>query len=255
MVSPATLRRFAARFTPWGLRPEAMAPAYGLAEAGVGVTFPPPGRGPLTDTVDRGVLARTGRAVPARRGHDGLAEVASCGRPLPGYQLRVVDSAGWQLAGRREGRVEFTGPSATAGYYRNQAATAGLRHGAWTGTGDLGYLADGELYLTGRAKDIIIRGGRNLHPDEAELAAGRLPGAEPGGVVVFGCPDPVRGTERLVVAAETRLAGPRCARRAARPDQRPVRRHARGHPRRGGARRAGQRAEDHQLQAPAGGGL
>ena len=207
-VSPGTIRRFTGRFEAFGLRPEVLAPAYGLAEAGVGVTFPPLGRGPAIDAIDRGVLARTGRAVPASPGHRAPLEVVSCGRPLPGYQLRVVDSAGRELGERCEGRVEFTGPSATPGYYRNEAATAALRHGPWTVTGDLGYLTGGELYLTGRAKDIIIRRGRNLHPDDVEEAVSQLTGAEPGGVAVFGCSDPDLGTERLVVAAETRQQDP-----------------------------------------------
>ena len=151
-VSAETLRRFAARFAACGVRPQTLAPAYGLAEAGVGVTFPPPGRAPLTDVIDREVLARTGRAMPARARDRAPLEIVSCGRVLPSYRLRVADSSGRALGERREGQVEFTGPSATPGYYRNEAATGALHHDGWTVTGDLGYLADGELYLTGRTK-------------------------------------------------------------------------------------------------------
>lgn len=216
-VSAATISRFAERFAPYGLRPEAMTPAYGLAEAGVAVTFPPPGRGPLLDAIDRTALDQTGRAAPApaAAAAQPLAadaplaahtlQTVSCGRPLPGYQVRVVDPAGQELGERREGRIEFTGPSATPGYFRNEAATRSLRRGPWLDTGDLGYLAGGELYLTGRVKDIIVRRGRNLHPDEAEEAAGQLPGVEHGGVAIFGYPDPGTGTERVVLVAETRL--------------------------------------------------
>jgi len=96
-----------------------MTPAYGLAEAGVAVTFPPLGRGPAIDAIDRAALARRGRAVPATAGDRAVAsdvlQAASCGRPLPGYQVRVVDTAGGELGERREGRIEFTGPSATPG--------------------------------------------------------------------------------------------------------------------------------------------
>ena len=204
-VRPGTIRRFSDRFAPYGLRREAMTPVYGLAEAGVGLCFPPLGRGPVVDAVDRGTLARRARAVPAAAADRAALEFVSCGRPLPGYQLRVVDTAGTELAERREGRVEFAGPSATPGYFRNEAATRALRHGGWLDTGDLGYLAGGELYLTGRVKDIIIRGGRNLHPDELEEAAGRLAGVRQGRVAVFASADPALGTERLVVVAETRL--------------------------------------------------
>ncbi|HTT50023.1 MAG TPA: hypothetical protein VMH35_01280 [Streptosporangiaceae bacterium] len=87
-------------------------------------------------------------------------------------------------------------------------------------TGDLGYLAGGELYLTGRVKDIIVRRGRNLHPDEAEEAAGQLPGVQHGRVAVFGCPDPGTGTERVVLVAETRLRDPADLAGAARQDHR-----------------------------------
>jgi len=213
-VSPATISRFTVRFAPYGLRPEAVTPAYGLAEAGLAVTFPPLGRGPLIDTIGRAALARAGQAVPAsgqpapaaaRRETGDTLQVTSCGGPLPGYQLRVVDTAGRELGERREGRIEFAGPSATPGYFRNEAATQVLRRGPWVDTGDLGYLAGGELYLTGRVKDIIVRRGRNLHPDETEEAVGQLPGVEHGGVALFGCPDPGTGTERLVLVAETRL--------------------------------------------------
>lgn len=204
-VSPATIRGFTERFASCGLRPEALAPAYGLAEAGVGVAFPPPGRGPLIDTIDRHALAQDRRAIPARETGPAALQVVSCGQPLPRFQVRVIDAAGRPLPERHEGRIEFAGPSATPGYFRDEAATAALRHGPWIDTGDLGYLAAGELYLTGRVKDIIICRGRNLHPDETEQAAALLPGAEPGGVAIFGVPDPQQGTERLVVAAETRL--------------------------------------------------
>ena len=213
-VSAATISRFSQRFAPYGLRPEALTPAYGLAEAGVAVTFPPPGRGPLLDAIDRTILAQTGQAVPAAAAQPpaagaslaaGMLQLVSCGRPLPGYQVRVADAAGQELGERHEGRIEFTGPSATPGYFRNEAATRSLRHGPWLDTGDLGYLAGGELYLTGRLKDIIIRRGRNLHPDEAEQAAGQLPGVAHGGVAIFGYPDPGTGTERVVLVAETHL--------------------------------------------------
>jgi 1-acyl-sn-glycerol-3-phosphate acyltransferase len=112
-----------------------------------------------------------------------------------------------ELADRQEGRLQFRGPSATSGYYRNPEQTKQLFAGAWLNTGDLAYLADGELYLSGRAKDVIIRGGRNLYPYELEQAVGALPGIRKGCVAVFGSSDPGNGTERVVVLAETRETG------------------------------------------------
>jgi 1-acyl-sn-glycerol-3-phosphate acyltransferase len=102
-----------------------------------------------------------------------------------------------------QGRIEFRGPSATAGYFRNPTATARLFDGGWLDTGDLGYLVDGELYVTGRVKDIIIRGGHNVHPQELEEAVAQLPGVRKGGVAVFPAADRVHGTERIVVVVES----------------------------------------------------
>ena len=190
-VRAATLERFAQRFAPHGFDPRAATPVYGLAECGVGLTFPPPGRGPLID----------------ERGIAGAARVVSCGRPLAGYEVRVLDEDGREAPERTEGRVEFRGPSATAGYFRNPEATRALRHDGWLDTGDLGYLAAGELYLTSRVKDLIIRGGHNIHPYDLEEAVGELAGVRKGCVAVFGATDRVAGTERIVVVAETRLTG------------------------------------------------
>lgn len=203
-VSPDTLRRFAERFARLGLRQQALAPVYGLAEAAVGLAFPPPGRGPLIDTVQRERFSAHGEAVPVEGPAAGALEFVACGRPLPGYEVRIVDAGGHELPERREGRLEFRGPSATRGYHRNPEATARLRDGDWLDTGDLAYIAEGDVYPTGRVKDVIIRGGRNIYPHELEEAVGDLPGIRKGCVAVFGSPDPAAGTERLVVVAETR---------------------------------------------------
>lgn len=202
-VSPDTLTRFAARLAPYGYDPAAMTPVYGLAESSVGLAFPPLGRGPLIDRVDRRGLAAAGvaRPVPADARH--ALHVVACGRVLPGHALRIVDDQGLEQPERTQGRVQFRGPSATAGYYRNPAATAKLLDGDWLNTGDLGYLAAGVLYLTGREKDIIIRGGHNIHPHELEDAASHVEGVRRGGVAVFPAADPRSGSERLVVLAET----------------------------------------------------
>ncbi len=203
-VSPDTLLRFTERFSRYGLRPEAMAPVYGLAEVSVGLAFPPPGRGPLIDRVRRGALTGTGRAVPAESGDREALRIVACGQPLPGHQIRIVDATGHEVGERVEGHLEFKGPSATLGYFRNPEQSRRLFHGEWLDSGDLAYMAQGDVYLTGRAKDVIIRGGRNIYPQELEEAIGDIPGVRRGCVAVFGSPDPVSGTERLVVLAETR---------------------------------------------------
>jgi 1-acyl-sn-glycerol-3-phosphate acyltransferase len=203
-VSPDTLAAFVQRFSHYGLPLNALQPVYGLAEASVGLAFPAPGTHYRIDRIDRAAFQNQGAARPAAAGASDALEVPCCGPVIPAHYLRVVDSAGVELADRHEGRLQFKGPSATSGYYRNPEPTKKLFAGAWLETGDLAYLADGELYLSGRAKDIIIRGGRNLYPYELEQAIGALPGVRKGCVAVFGSPDPRTGTERVIVLAETR---------------------------------------------------
>ncbi|MEW5847817.1 MAG: AMP-binding protein [Myxococcota bacterium] len=202
-VLPETLERFTRRFTPYGFRARAMFPVYGLAECSVALTFPPLDRGPRVDEVDREQLQRHGHALPSRTGDVRAQRFVSCGTALPGHQVRVVDERDVPLAERREGCIQFRGPSVTQGYHRNPEATHAAFHDGWMDSGDLGYLADGELYVTGRRKDLIIKAGRNLHPQEVEEVVGGIPGIRKGCVAAFGVVDPALGTERFVVVAET----------------------------------------------------
>ncbi len=207
-VRAATLERFAGRFAPYGFDRRALTPVYGLAESAVGLTFPPLGRGPLVERIDEEVLTREGSAhVPSDTAIPPL-EVVSCGRPLPHHEIRVVDDGGREVPERMEGRVEFRGPSATIGYHRNPGATAKLFRGQWLDTGDVGYIAGGELFLTSRAKDLIKRGGHNIHPYDLEAAVGDVPGIRKGCVAVFGTADRASGTERVIVVAETNQSDP-----------------------------------------------
>jgi 1-acyl-sn-glycerol-3-phosphate acyltransferase len=201
-VSPATLASFADRFAPCGLRYQAITPVYGLAESSVGLAFPPLGRGPRIDRIAHDPFARENKAVPATEG-DTLS-IPSCGRALPGHQIRIVDDAGVELPERCIGRLEFRGPSATSGYYRNPEASAKLLRDGWLDSGDYAYLAEGEVFITGRIKDLIKRGGRNLYPYDLEQSIGNLPGIRKGCVAVFASDDPATGSERLVIMAETR---------------------------------------------------
>jgi acyl carrier protein len=203
-VSAVTLARFSERFAPYGFRPEAMAPVYGLAEAALGVAFPVPGCVPHVDTIQREPFMRSGRAAPADKHEATALHFVACGQPLPGYQIRIVDATGHEVGERQEGRLEFQGPSTTPGYFHNPEATSRLFHGAWLDSGDMAYMVGSSVYLTGRAKDIIIRAGRNIYPHELEEAISDIAGLRRGCVAVFGSPDPVTGTERLVVLAETR---------------------------------------------------
>ncbi len=212
-VSAQTMRRFIDRFDRYRFPARAMAPVYGLAECSVGLAFPPLGQLPIVDHVDREKLSANGLAEPAIPGDPKLLEIVACGQPLPGHEIRVVDEAGHELGERHEGRLEFRGPSATRGYFNNQAKTRELIRGGWLDSGDRAYMAGGDVYITGRIKDIIIRAGRHLYPQEIEEAVGDIAGIRKGGVAVFGVADPAAGTDRVVVLAETRETDP--ARRAA----------------------------------------
>jgi acyl carrier protein len=203
-VSPETMLSFEERFGKFGLRRNVMAPVYGLAEASVGLAFTPPGEPWQFDQLDRDVLSRTGEAQPAREDDPAPLKIVACGRVIPDHDLRVVDAAGLELPDRSEGQLQFRGPSATTGYYRNPEATKALFQGEWLNTGDRAYLSHGMLYITGREKDVIIRGGRNISPYELEEAVGDIPGIRRGCVAVFGSMDRASGTERVVVLAETR---------------------------------------------------
>jgi 1-acyl-sn-glycerol-3-phosphate acyltransferase len=207
-VRAETVQRFCRRFASYGFRPEAMAPAYGLAEAGVGLSIPPLGRGPVVDRVERVAFERRGEALPAPLEDDHALEFVACGRPLPGYEIRIVDDGERELPERREGHIEFRGPSATRGYLRNPEATQRLFRGTWLDSGDVGYIAAGDLFVTSRIKDLIKRAGRNIHPYELEEAIGELDGIVKGGVAVFGMPGPAAEGELLIVVAETPLTEP-----------------------------------------------
>ncbi len=206
-VLPGTIRRFSDRFRAFGFRASTMLACYGLAESSVALAIPPPGRTPVVDRVRRGVFERSGQAVPASTGDAGALEFVSVGAPLEGHHVRVIDETGDEtgdeLAERVEGRILFRGPSATAGYWRNPSADAAVLSDGWRDTGDLGYLADGALYVTGRSKESILKGGRGISPVDVETAAGEVPGVIRGAVAAVGVTDPNLGTERLVVVAET----------------------------------------------------
>ena len=149
-----------------------------------------------------------GQAEPAKSGDPKPLEVVACGQPLPGHEIRIVDEAGYELGERREGRLEFRGPSTTRGYFHNEIKTRELIHNGWIDSADRAYMAGGDVYITGRIKDIIIRAGRHLYPQEIEEAVAGIPGIRKGGVAVFGVADRASGTERVVVLAETRETDP-----------------------------------------------
>src|SRR3954468_18226786 len=203
-ISPQTLRKFTDRFANYGMSRGVPSPSYGLAENCVGLCFPPFGRGPLIDRIKRESLAKRSYAEPAGPEDNDAIEMVACGHPIEKNDVRIVDDAGRELGERYEGMLEFRGPSMTKGYFRNEAKTKELFHDGWIKSGDRAYIAGGDIHITGRVKDIIIRAGRNTYPHEIEEAISAIPGIRKGGVAAFGSPDPENGTERLVVMAETK---------------------------------------------------
>jgi fatty-acyl-CoA synthase len=208
-VNPETLDRFVRRFARYGLRRESMTPVYGLAENAVALAMPPMNRGPLVDHVARAPFTHERRAVAAGADDRHALRFVSVGRPVPAHDVRIVDPEGRDLPERSVGRLVFRGPSQMPGYYNRPDATAAITlEGGWLDSGDLAYAADGELYVTGRVKDLIIKGGRNLVPQEIEEAAASVDGIRRGCVAAFGVAQAKLGTESLVVAAETRTVEP-----------------------------------------------
>ncbi|HSP76964.1 MAG TPA: AMP-binding protein, partial [Myxococcaceae bacterium] len=196
-VSVETLRRFTERFARWGFHPGALRPVYGLSEASLAVTFPPAERGPRALGVDAGVLARERRVAPGSR------EVVSVGRPVPGFEVEVRDELGLALPEGRVGRVFARGPSVMAGYFHLPEATARVLDAeGWLDTVDLGFVVEGQLFLTGRAKDLVIIRGANHAPQEFEECLEGVEGLRPGCAVALGFTPEGAQDEALLVLAE-----------------------------------------------------
>ncbi len=208
MVRPEVLQDFTDCFAPSGFNGKAFLPSYGLAESTLAVTFPRLGGGVRVDHIDRTAYESRAEAIPSKT--DGSAYKARafvfCGSALPGHEVEVRGSSGQALADRKIGRVCVRGPSVMQGYYEDAEASEGVMLAdGWMDTGDLGYLVDGELVITGRSKDLIICNGRNIWPQDLEWTVEKLPGIRPGCVAAFSV-DQEEDSEQVVVIAETRLS-------------------------------------------------
>ncbi len=200
---PDTLRAFLDHFAKAKLDPKVILPCYGMAEATLAMTFRGTLTGMITDVIDADRYHAEQRAIPAVAGPDKRTlEFVSCGKPFTHHAVKVMDDAGRVLEDRCVGEIVYTGPSVTPGYYLRPDATAEVFKPEGLHTGDLGYLVDGELYVTGRKKDIIILNGRNYDPQSIEWEAAEVPGIRKGNVVAFSCPS--ESSEQLVIVAETK---------------------------------------------------
>lgn len=202
-ISPALLRRFAEAFAPCGFRIEAFFPVYGLAEATVAVTFPELLTKPRVLTVDRGLLEREGRVEEAAPGPLSL-ELVGVGTPIPHTEIRIVDADRNPVPDRTVGEIEVRSETVMEGYFNDPEATAEVLVDGWLRTGDLGFVDGGTLFVTGRKKEVIIKGGHTMIPSVIEEIASRVEGIRAGCVVAVGLYVEERQTEAVYVVAETR---------------------------------------------------
>jgi fatty-acyl-CoA synthase len=204
MIRPGALAQFAAAFRGCGFRKEAFVASYGMAEATLGITFAPLDRGIEVDRIDLDLLQKGGGVTPVNGNGGRAREFVLCGRVLPGHQLQIRGADGTVLADRQVGRIMFRGPSVMQGYLSSRQETESvLSTDGWLDTGDLGYLLDGSLVVTGRSKDLILVNGRNVWPQDLEWAVERqVEGLRPGDVAAFSVDETER--ERIVLLVQSR---------------------------------------------------
>ena len=201
-VEPADVEDLCDAGAPFGLRPEAILPAYGMAETTVAVSFTESGAGMVVDEVDADLLAMLHRAVPATRGN--TRRLVCLGRPLQGLEVRIIDEDGDLLPARGVGVIQVRGESVTQGYTTGAGFVPVQDERGWYDTGDLGYLTEtGDVVVCGRLKDVIIMAGRKIYPTDIERAAARVSGVRPGCAVAVRL-DAGHARETFAVAVESK---------------------------------------------------
>ncbi|MGE0792501.1 MAG: fatty acyl-AMP ligase [Sandaracinaceae bacterium] len=206
-IQAQTLRTFADRFAKIGFKESAFVPSYGMAEYTLAIAF---SRGIPTDRVKSELLFGKGEAERTDAIEESV-EIVGCGRAFPGHGIRIVDNETREVLGERKvGEIEVSGPSVMEGYYELPHVTAEtIGPDGWMRTGDLGYLANGEVFICGRAKDVIIVNGKNYYPQDLEWAGSGVAGVRAGNVVAFPSYQQGLGREAVVVVAETKEAAGR----------------------------------------------
>jgi fatty-acyl-CoA synthase len=202
-IDAEVLRAFVRRFAPLGLRPNALCPVYGLAEATLAVAFAEPNDDLVVDVIARDVFAAKACAERAPSGMARTQAVVSIGWAMPGHEVRVVSTTtGEPCAEREVGEIVVRGPSVSGGYWSEGGSPRTEGRERTLRTGDLGYVADGRLFVIDRLKDLIIVAGENHAPSDIEACVNEIEGVRPGGSIAFGTRDAVAGTEKLVVLSE-----------------------------------------------------
>jgi acyl-CoA synthetase (AMP-forming)/AMP-acid ligase II len=205
-------KMFIQRFEPYGLSPNTLATSYAMAENVFAVTQGGIDSAVTVDIIDRYMLRTQQTARPVQNRNtsriDGESKendavrMLSAGKPIGGTNIRVLDPKGRNLPERVIGEIAIQSNCMLTGYYNRPDLTEGAFKDGWYLTGDLGYTADGELYITGRKKDLIIVGGKNIYPQDIENLASNIDGVHPGRVVAFGVFNDKTGTEEVVIVAE-----------------------------------------------------
>jgi acyl-CoA synthetase (AMP-forming)/AMP-acid ligase II len=189
-------------FKAYGLAATAIKPGYGMAENTLAATVTKMQDKVSVDWVDVRALYDERKAVPADFNRKGSISVVSCGLPLDGVDVVIVDSSRNHLSERSVGEIAIRTGFLFSGYHSNPELTAEVMHDGWYYTGDIGYLAKGHLYVCGRQKDLIIKGGQNIHPEDLETVANSVSGIKPGRAVAFGIDDKRTGSEKIVMVCE-----------------------------------------------------
>jgi acyl-CoA synthetase (AMP-forming)/AMP-acid ligase II len=193
---------FLDRLKPYGLNENVLSVSYAMAENTFAVTQTEVGRPPSVDWIKIAPLQEEGRALPVDSGEEGAVAMVSCGLPIKGTTIAIAGSEGTHLGERQVGEIILQSDCMLTEYYRRPKITAEAIKYGWYFTGDMGYMADGELYITGRKKDLIIVGGKNIYPQDLEAIANHIPGIYPGRAVAFGLFDERIGSEVVVIVAE-----------------------------------------------------
>ncbi len=190
------------KLSPYGFKPEVLSVSYAMAENTFAVTQTEVGVQPALDWIEIDALQSQRTAVPAEAGSAGAVPMVSCGAPIRGTEIAIVDSDGQQLDHRQVGEIILRSNCMLTEYYKRPGITAEAIVDGWYYTGDMGYIDNGELFITGRKKDMIIVGGKNIYPQDLEAIANHVPGIYPGRAVAFGLFDERIGSEVIVMVAE-----------------------------------------------------
>jgi fatty-acyl-CoA synthase len=192
---------FLERFQPYGFRPSALMTCYAMAENTFAVSQGGVDEPVTIDEIDREAMQVERVARPAQEGRP-TTKMVSAGRPIASTEVKVVDDRGNTLAERQIGELALRSDCMLSGYYHRPDATEKAFIDGWYLTGDYGYMANGEVYVAGRKKDLIIVGGKNVYPQDLELLAMQVPGVHAGRVSAFGVFNDETGTEDVIVVAE-----------------------------------------------------